>query len=52
MLPIDEIKEYCSQQLSYIWDEVKRFENPHQYYVDLSESLWELKKSMLDEYYK
>ena len=31
------------------WDEVKRFENPHRYYVDLSQALYTLKSSMLDE---
>lgn len=46
---IEEIKAYCSQQLELLWDEVKRFENPHEYYVDLSEPLWQLKHSMLSE---
>jgi len=46
---IEEIKAYCSAQLELLWDEVKRFENPHEYYVDLSEPLWQLKHSMLSE---
>ncbi len=46
---IEEIKAYCSQQLDLMWDEVKRFENPHEYYVDLSEPLWQLKHKMLSE---
>ena len=50
--PIEEIKEYCSSQLGMIWDEVKRFENPHEYYVDLSQQLWDLKQKMLSEFYK
>jgi nicotinate phosphoribosyltransferase len=33
-----------------LWDEVKRFENPHKYYVDLSLPLWELRESLLREY--
>ncbi len=48
---IDEIREYCRQQLELIWDEVKRFENPHEYYVDLSFPLWELKQKMLSDFY-
>ena len=32
-----------------MWDEVKRFENPHTYYVDLSEKLWNLRNNMLNE---
>ena len=30
-----------------MWDEVKRFENPHTYYVDLSEDLWNLRNDLL-----
>ena len=33
---INEIKDYCRQQLDAMWDEMKRFENPQNYYVDLS----------------
>jgi len=33
-----------------MWDEIKRFENPHRYYVDLSEKLWTLKTILLNEY--
>ncbi len=46
---IEEIKAYCSKQIDLLWDEVKRFENPHEYYVDLSEPLWQLKHKMLSE---
>jgi nicotinate phosphoribosyltransferase len=46
---IEEIKRYCSSQLELIWDEVKRFENPHEYYVDLSKSLWDVKQKLLNE---
>lgn len=48
---IEEIKAYCKQQLSTIWDEVKRFENPHKYYVDLSQPLWQLKNRLLSEHF-
>ena len=49
--PIAEIREYCKAQLDLIWDEVKCFENPHAYYVDLSEPLWKLKRELLDRYF-
>jgi len=44
---IDAIRDYCQEQLSLQWDEVKRFENPHNYYVDLSQRLWDLQQNML-----
>lgn len=46
---IEEIRNYSKEQLSLIWDEVKRFENPHKYYVDLSEKLWNMKQKLLNE---
>ena len=33
-----------------LWEEVKRFENPHKYYVDMSEKLWQLKNDMLEKF--
>lgn len=45
-----EIREYCSEQVDTLWDEVKRFENPHKYYVDLSAKLWEIRKLLIEEY--
>ena len=45
-----EIRAYCAAQIDLQWDEVKRFENPHNYYVDLSQKLWDIKQSMLNEY--
>ena len=44
---ISEIREYCLKEVDTLWDEVKRFENPHRYYVDLSEKLWNVKQSLL-----
>ena len=44
---IDEIQRYCKAQIMTLWDEVKRFENPHRYYVDLSKKLWEIKHGLL-----
>ena len=49
-LTTDQIRDYCAAQLELQWDEVKRFENPHTYYVDLSEKLWAEKNRLLDEY--
>ena len=50
---ISKIREYCMKQVDEtLWDELKRFENPHKYYVDLSEKLWEEKNRLLDEYGK
>lgn len=45
---IDEIKSYCAEQLDLMWDEMKRFENPQTYYVDLSYKLWKLKNEMIE----
>ncbi len=44
---LDEIKRRCAYEVSTLWPEVKRFDFPHQYYVDLSEELMALKDDML-----
>ena len=44
---LEEIRAYCAQQLDTLWDEVKRFENPHGYYVDLSQKLWDIRNDLL-----
>ena len=44
---IEEIRAYCAAQIDLLWDEVKRFENPHNYYVDLSQKLWDIKQELL-----
>ena len=46
---INEIRKYCKDQLELLWDEVKRFENPHEYIVDLSQSIWDVKDRLLKE---
>ncbi len=46
---VQEIRSYCEEQLDTIWDEVKRFEFPHKYYVDLSQPLWDEKQRLLRE---
>lgn len=45
--PVQEIQAYCNEQVALLWDEVTRFEYPHQYYVDLSQALWEEKNRLL-----
>jgi nicotinate phosphoribosyltransferase len=47
---IEEIADYCKAQVELLWDEVKRFENPHTYYVDLSKKLYEIKNILLNVY--
>ena len=47
--PLQEIQRYCLAQIETLWDEVKRFENPHNYYVDLSRPLWQVKQKLLAE---
>jgi nicotinate phosphoribosyltransferase len=47
---LKDIRDYCKEQIDILWDEVKRFENPHKYYVDLSKPLWEMKERLLQEY--
>ena len=49
---IDDIKSYCLAQVDTLWDEVKRFENPHTYYVDLSQRLWDTKQELINKYRK
>ena len=44
---LQEIQTYCRQQIDTLWDEVKRFDNPHTYYVDLSEKLWQIQQDLL-----
>ena len=44
---IEESRRLCAAQLESMWKEVLRWENPHNYYVDLSESLWNIKDSLL-----
>lgn len=45
--PLTDVKAYCQSQLDTLWDEVKRFENPHNYYVDLSQALWDKKQELI-----
>ena len=49
---VDEIREYCQQQLETLWSETLRFENPQTYYVDLSQRLWDMKNNLLSGHSK
>mgnify|MGYP001073202769 FL=1 len=44
-----EIRDFCHEQIGTLWSEVTRFENPHEYYVDLSKKLWDKKNDLLNE---
>ncbi len=46
---LKEVREYAHFQLNSLWPEVRRFDFPHQYYVDLSKSLWKVKNRMIEE---
>ena len=47
---IAEIRNYCTKQIDTLWDSIKRFENPHNYYVDLSPKLWKIRDDILRGY--
>lgn len=47
---LKEIRDYCLRQTDTLWDEVKRFENPHKYYVDLSKNLWAERNSLIEKF--
>lgn len=44
---LPEIQAYCRQQVDTLWDEVKRFDYPHKYVVDLSRKLWDIQQELL-----
>ena len=47
---IEDIRAYCAEQVDKQWEEVKRFENPHNYYVDLSKTLWDVREDLLKQH--
>lgn len=49
---LKEVRDHCEREIATMWKEVLRFENPHNYYVDLSKDLWILKHSMIERYIK
>ena len=44
-----EIREICNHEKDTIWDETKRFVNPQEIYVDLSQKLYDMKTALLNE---
>ena len=46
---IKDIRKYCAEQVDTLWEEMKRFEYPHKYYVDLSPKLWKIQNDLLTE---
>jgi nicotinate phosphoribosyltransferase len=47
---VSEIRNYCKEQIATLWEELLRFENPQAYYVDLSDELWRLRTSLIEQY--
>ena len=47
---IEEIRNYCREQIDTLWDETLRFDNPQTYYVDLSQKLWDMKHRLLEQH--
>ena len=48
----EKLRNFCKEQVDLLWDEVLRFENPHKYYVDLSQALWDEKHNLLKSHNK
>ena len=46
---LEAVRNYCREQVDMLWDEIKRFDNPQTYYVDLSQKLWDIKYGLLEE---
>ena len=46
---VHDVRKYCLEHVDNLWEEMKRFENPHTYYVDLSKELYELKMNLLEQ---
>ena len=44
---LQEVQAYCREQVDKFWDEIKRFDNPQTYYVDLSDKLWQIQQDLL-----
>lgn len=49
---LEEIRKFHKEEMKTLWDEVKRFEFAHKYYVDLSKPLWDLRNQLLNKYTK
>lgn len=47
---LEQARAQAKRDLASLWEEVKRLENPHGYYVDLSQSLWQLKQDLIEQH--
>lgn len=47
---LKDIRAYCRKEIGTMWDSVLRFDNPHGYYVDLSQKLWDIKHDMINSF--
>jgi nicotinate phosphoribosyltransferase len=47
---LNDIRAYCKNEVENLWSEVKRFINPHSYYVDLSTELWNTKQDLIGQF--
>lgn len=46
---LKDVRRRCAEHVEMLWDEVKRFEYPHRYYVDLSQKLWDERQRLLQD---
>ena len=46
---MEELRAYCQKEVDSLWEEVKRFDDPHKYYVDMSQKLWNIRHNLLME---
>lgn len=44
-----EIRDICQKELNTLWDETRRFANPQEVYVDLSDKLFKIKTDLLEQ---
>lgn len=49
---IEETKAYCNNEFNTLYEEIKRIDNPHEYYVDLSDKLRNLKEELINTHRK
>lgn len=49
---MNAIQDYAKRELATFWEESKRLLNPHEYKVDLSDGLYDLKQSLIREHSK
>ena len=47
---LEEVKAYAQKSLNELWTELRRFSNPHKYYIDISQKLWDIKNDMIQKY--